>query len=150
MVDNAKFQIGEAQLVSLFVASIIYGVYLVTAGQCFYAILRGGSAERAARRQWSLLVVAASMLVIATVDVAFSFRSVLDAFIFYKGSGGPNAAFESRAYLPVHAIKVRLPPPHSFRLSRLLPHSLQIIDNSIMILIGDGMLVRILLPISSI
>ena len=45
------------------------------------------------------------MFAFATMDVAFGLRHNLDAFIFYKGAGGPDAEFEDISYW-VNVMKV--------------------------------------------
>ena len=86
--------LGEAQLVAIFVQAIVYGIYLVTAGHCAYALFGGGN--RGARR-WHLIVVAAAMLVVVTLNIAVCFRYILDTFIFTVGPVGPDGGFESKS-----------------------------------------------------
>lgn len=87
------YPIDEAELVSLFMGSASYGVYLVTLGMCIRCLF-WGRFGRKERYNWPLVIVAASMFVFTTLDVSFALKHCIDAFISYKGSGGPNAVFE--------------------------------------------------------
>ncbi|GJF00792.1 hypothetical protein PsYK624_170930 [Phanerochaete sordida] len=115
----ATFPVAEAQIVALFMEAIAYGIYLVTLGLCARALFWGRAAARG-RHHWPLIAVALAMFVFATLDVAFGLRHVLDAFIFYRGPGGPDAEFENISYW-VNVMKT--------------------VDTQIMTLIGDGMLI---------
>ena len=101
-----SFPVAEAQIVALFMEAVAYGIYLVTLGLCARALAWGRAGERRARFNWPLVAVALAMFVFATLDVAFGLRHVLDAFIFYHGSGGPDAEFEDISYW-VNVMKVR-------------------------------------------
>jgi hypothetical protein len=93
MANNAHFPVDEAQLVKLFMTSVTYGIYLVTLGMCIRALFWEQSRRRT-HHNWPFIVVTALMFVFATFDVSFALRHNMDAFIFYKGPGGPNAEFE--------------------------------------------------------
>ena len=99
------FPVDEAQIVSLFMEAVAYGIYLVTLGLCVRALFWGttGSKERI---NWPLVTITTLMFIFATFDVAFGLRHNLDAFIFYKGAGGPNAEFQDISYW-VNVMKVR-------------------------------------------
>ena len=86
--------LGEAQLVANFVQAIVYGIYLVTAGHCAYALLAGGNG---AKKRYYLIAVAAAMLVIVTLNIAVCFRYILDTFIFSAAPVGPDGGFSSTA-----------------------------------------------------
>lgn len=98
------FPVDEAQIVALFMEAVAYGIYLVTLGMCIQ-VLFWGRTGRKERYNWPLVAVAASMFIFATFDVSFGLRHNLDAFIFYKGSGGPDAEFEDISYW-VNVMKV--------------------------------------------
>lgn len=100
----AAFPVDEAQIVSLFMQKVAYGIYLVTFGMCIQVLFWGNSGRKK-RYNWPLVAVTMSMFVFATFDVSFSLRHNLDAFIFYKGSGGANAEFEHISYW-VNVMKV--------------------------------------------
>ena len=136
---NDKFPVDEAQLVTLFMQCIAYGIYLVTLGLCIRALFWGSTGKKD-RYNWPLIVVAGFMFVFATLDVAFGLRHNLDAFIFYKGTGGANAEFEDISYW-VNVMKVR-PLPLTLQCSKKITAvTSQTVDVQIMTLIGDGMLV---------
>lgn len=99
------FPVGEAQIIALFMEAVAYGIYLVTLGLCARALLwrRAGTRERC---NWPLIAVALAMLTFTTLDVSFGLKHVLDAFVFYHGSGGADAEFENISYW-VNVMKVR-------------------------------------------
>jgi hypothetical protein len=91
----AEFSVSEAQLVSLFVASIFYGIYLATFCDCLRVLVwNSGSFKATTNVKWILLVVALLMFVCETVDAIFNLQHNLDAFIFYDGPGGPAGQFK--------------------------------------------------------
>lgn len=98
----SDFPIDTAQLVALFLESLFYGIYIVTFGMCIQALLFTGRAH--ASRRYYLLIVALLLFTFATLDVAFLLRHVLDAFIWYKGPGGPKEEFADISYW-VNAMK---------------------------------------------
>ncbi|KAI0044750.1 hypothetical protein FA95DRAFT_1608277 [Auriscalpium vulgare] len=77
-----------ATLASVFVGSILYGVHVVTFGNAVKVLLF--KKRRQARRP--ILIVATFLFFFfGTMFVAIAFRWVLDAFVSYKGPGGPIA-----------------------------------------------------------
>jgi hypothetical protein len=99
-----KFPIDEAQIVALFMEAVAYGIYLVTLGLCVKALFWGSTGQKD-RYNWPLVAVAGLMCVFATSDLAFRLLHNLDAFIFYKGPGGPDVEFEDISYW-VNVMKV--------------------------------------------
>jgi hypothetical protein len=98
MATQTSFPVDEAQLIKVFMEAVAYGVYLVTVGMCIRVLFWENTGRRRERLNWPLIVVAALMCTFATMDVSFGLRHNLDAFIFYKGPGGPNAEFEDISY----------------------------------------------------
>lgn len=101
MADSGKFPIAEAQMVGLFMECVAYGMFLVTFGLCIKALLcrRDQLVLKPLRDvHWGMFVVAILMFIFATFDVAFGLRHNLDAFIFYKGPGGPTEEFQDIGY----------------------------------------------------
>ena len=98
------FPVDEAQMISLFAETVVYGIYLVTLGMCIRALFWGNHGRKRCYN-WPLIIVAASMFLFATFDITFGLRHNLDAFIFYKGSGGANGEFEHISYW-VNVMKV--------------------------------------------
>jgi hypothetical protein len=89
----AQFSVTEAQLVSLFLASIFYGIYFSTFCDCLRALVwNGGSFRATSNVKWVLLVVAVCMFVDETADAIFNLEHNLEAFIRYPG--GPAAQFK--------------------------------------------------------
>ncbi|KAI0026659.1 hypothetical protein K488DRAFT_65467 [Vararia minispora EC-137] len=88
--------VDEAQIVALFVESVLYGVFLVTFGMTIRVLLfnrADSSIIRSGRQYYFFLAVAFAFLVVATFDEAMVLRHVLDAFVYYKGPGGPIGEF---------------------------------------------------------
>lgn len=101
----AAFPVDEAHIVALFMEAVTYGVYLVTLGMCLRALFWGNTGRKK-RYNWPLIVVALLMFVFSTFDVALGLRHNLDAFIYYKGPGGPIEEFKDISYW-VNVMKVR-------------------------------------------
>lgn len=119
----AVFPIDEAQLISLFMEAVTYGVYLVTLGMCIQALFMGSVGREGRSRNWPLIIVAAAMFVFETLNIACSLRFSLDAFIFYKGSGGPTAVFRKISYA-VNVMKVH----PSFAVTSIVPSDHGLVD----------------------
>ena len=87
------YPIDEAQLVSMYMEAIAYGIYVVTFGMCMRALLwsRDGTKKL---HNWPMIVFTMTMFIFATLDIAVALRHNLDAFISYKGPGGAQAEFE--------------------------------------------------------
>ncbi|THG93988.1 hypothetical protein EW026_g7390 [Hermanssonia centrifuga] len=114
-----SFPVAEAQVVALFMESIAYGVYVVTLGIACRVLFFDNQGMKK-RVNWSMVVVVALMAIFSTLDVSLGLRHNLDAFIFYKGPGGPDAEFDNISYW-VNVMKT--------------------VDTQMMSLIGDGMLI---------
>ena len=91
MARGPNFPLAEAQIVSLFLVSITYGIYTVTAGLCARVLICG---EIGRRLRVRLIVVAATMLVLTTLGEALCFYDVMRAFILNPGSGSPEEKLE--------------------------------------------------------
>ena len=106
MASNRHFPVGEAQLVSVFLQSVTYGIYLVTLWITARALFFDALGERK-KVNWPMVAVMSLMAVFATLDVALGLKHNLDAFIFYTGPGGPQEEFENISYW-VNVMKVRV------------------------------------------
>lgn len=93
--------IDEAQLISLALESMSYGVFLVTFGMCIKELLlsRSSTLVREAYN-WPLIAVASLMFVLATMNITSSITLNHDAFVRYKGPGGASAIFNEISYTP--------------------------------------------------
>lgn len=68
-----------AQLASLFVESVFYGVYLVTFGYCLQALFRTPSGwKRPDKIKFVPLFVALSLFCTGTINLVFGFYQILD------------------------------------------------------------------------
>jgi len=115
----ANFRIDEAQLVSLWMEAISYGIYLVTLGLCIRALFWGSTGKKE-YYNWPLIIVAFLMCFFLTFDVSISLKHILDAFIFFQGPGGPDGFFgEISEWVNV----------------------MKSVDTEVMALIGDGMMI---------
>ncbi|KAJ6458929.1 hypothetical protein C8R47DRAFT_1203045 [Mycena vitilis] len=80
-----------AELFSIFLAGVLYGIYLVSLGIAVRVLLRtksGGSRSRVV-----VGVVSAILFVNSTLDFAVAMEMVVRAFVLYKGPGGPERVF---------------------------------------------------------
>lgn len=68
------------------------GVYLVSFVACMRVLFSGAGIQSNVNR--GMLAVALLMAFIATLGLALGLRHVLEAFIWYRGPGGPTAEFE--------------------------------------------------------
>ena len=98
--------IDEAQLISLVLESITYGVFLVTFGMCVRELFVGRTTGKRLTYNWPLIAVAALMFILETMNIVCSIKFNHDAFIRYKGPGGASAVFHKISYT-VNVMKVR-------------------------------------------
>ncbi|PIL34431.1 hypothetical protein GSI_03206 [Ganoderma sinense ZZ0214-1] len=95
MADS--FPVDVAQLVALFMESILYGIFLVSFGMCMYVMLVKTRSRRQGKRI-VFFIVALLLFVFATLDVSIQLRHVLYAFIWYRGPGGAIGEFSDLSY----------------------------------------------------
>ena len=104
-MSDEKFPVDEAQIIALFMESVVYGIYLVTLAACVRALFWDTQGFKR-NINWAMVVVTGTMAIFATLDLALGLRHNLDAFVFYKGPGGPSAEFDDISYW-VNVMKVR-------------------------------------------
>lgn len=110
MTDSLTFPVPEAQLTSLFLSSIFYGILLVTFGFCLHALLSyNGRMRTASEIHWLMLSVTILAFIIGTFDLALNYYNNLKAFVFYTGKGGAMAEFANISDW-VNVTKVGRPP----------------------------------------
>ncbi|KAF9460444.1 hypothetical protein BDZ94DRAFT_1169596 [Collybia nuda] len=88
------FSLPLAQLVGLFMESILFGVFLVSFCACINALVFGGRKIVT----WSdriFLGIVLAMGFIAVWNVSLLFKNIVDAFINYTGPGGPTHVFSN-------------------------------------------------------
>ncbi|KAJ3861040.1 hypothetical protein EV359DRAFT_84723 [Lentinula novae-zelandiae] len=90
--------ISEAQILGLFLASVFWGMLLITFVQAMRCMLwdlnvLGGRLKRASTINWPMLVVALLLMALSTFDVSLGLMHSIEAFIFYTGPGGSAARF---------------------------------------------------------
>ncbi|KAJ4484608.1 hypothetical protein C8R41DRAFT_444877 [Lentinula lateritia] len=90
--------ISEAQILGLFLASVFWGMLLITFVQAMRCMLwdlnvPGGRLKRASTINWPMLVVALLLMALSTFDVSLGLMHSIEAFIFYTGPGGSAARF---------------------------------------------------------
>ncbi|KAF9068117.1 hypothetical protein BDP27DRAFT_850886, partial [Rhodocollybia butyracea] len=90
--------ISEAQLLALFLCSVLWGMLLITSAYCLRYLLwesdeRGGKLKSALTIHWLMLAMALVLLALCTFDVALLLMRAIQAFIFYTGPGGSAAEF---------------------------------------------------------
>ncbi|KIJ46937.1 hypothetical protein M422DRAFT_206169 [Sphaerobolus stellatus SS14] len=104
----------ETQLIGLFGESIAYGIYVVSLGFSANALLRKPEGWKRAREiNWVMVIVSFLLFVIATLDVSLGLYNCINAFVLYKGPGGPEAVFEDISYwvnvMRTATVKVQTP-----------------------------------------
>ncbi|KAK0462531.1 uncharacterized protein EV420DRAFT_1251086, partial [Desarmillaria tabescens] len=84
---SSRFPVDEAQLASLFVDSVFYGLLSDNFFSCLHGLLTTSNGNLKSRHTINYQMVAASlwMLVFSTVQVSCHLRFVLDAFIYSDG-----------------------------------------------------------------
>ncbi|KAJ3827732.1 hypothetical protein EV361DRAFT_301166 [Lentinula raphanica] len=88
--------ISEAQLLGLFLASVFWGMLLITfvhAMQCFLWDIERGELKSASKLNWPMLIVALLLMTISTLDLSLGLMHCIEAFILYNGPGGSDARF---------------------------------------------------------
>ncbi|KZT05780.1 uncharacterized protein LAESUDRAFT_655190 [Laetiporus sulphureus 93-53] len=90
MVD---FPFAEAQIVSLFVQSVIYGIHATIFAIYMWTWIRRSKGSRKSIN-WPMLSVAIVLFVIGTTDLVFNLYHNIVAFIYYTGPGGATGEFE--------------------------------------------------------
>ncbi|TFY60916.1 hypothetical protein EVJ58_g4847 [Rhodofomes roseus] len=88
----SDFGIDAAQLVALFMESSAWGMQFVTMVICVYTLV---STSRTTRRPLNIPLLAYAIVLFGfgTLDIAFALHRNLQAFVSYKGVGGPDAVF---------------------------------------------------------
>ncbi|KAJ7689595.1 hypothetical protein B0H17DRAFT_1295195 [Mycena rosella] len=85
-----------AELASTLIASVLYGIYLVTFGITARVLLTTGGSGRWRHRSeinWIVVTVAAVMFVNATLDLSINMNTLVEAFVVYTGPGGAEHVF---------------------------------------------------------
>ncbi|KAJ7660386.1 hypothetical protein DFH06DRAFT_1044120 [Mycena polygramma] len=80
-----------AELFSIFLAGVLYGIYLVSLGIAVRVLLRTKSGW--SRSRVVVGVVSAILFVNSTLDFAVAMEMIVRAFVLYKGPGGPERVF---------------------------------------------------------
>ncbi len=93
MADNLG--ISEAQILGLFLASVFWGIFLVTFFQCMRHLVwdAKGDLRPAKTINWPMFCVAMLLAFFSTFDVALGLMHAIEAFIEYHGPGGSDARF---------------------------------------------------------
>ncbi|KAJ3753682.1 hypothetical protein EV360DRAFT_29125, partial [Lentinula raphanica] len=88
--------ISEAQILGLFLASVFWGMLLITFVQvmkCFLWDIERGQLKSASRINWPMLIIALLLMAFSTFDVSIGLMHCIEAFILYTGPGGSDARF---------------------------------------------------------
>ena len=97
--------LGETQLVSKFVQAILYGIYLVTAGNCARALLAG---RNDIGKRILFIGVAIAMLIVVSLNIIVCLRYILVTYVSSGGSLGPDGGFGVEATATLDIIQVVL------------------------------------------
>lgn len=96
-----------AQLLALFLETLFYGESIVplkfmtaqysaigilvsTFMSCMKVLFLRKQPSPCGGHNWLFISVSFALFIVATMDIAFGFRHILDAFVYYKGPGGPT------------------------------------------------------------
>ncbi|OSX62655.1 hypothetical protein POSPLADRAFT_1039690 [Postia placenta MAD-698-R-SB12] len=89
----SAFPITEAQIVSLFMESVGFGLHIATFIVCLRTLL-GNSRGVRKPINWPLLCIAISLFIVGAYDVALSLYHIIVAFVLYQGPGGAAASLD--------------------------------------------------------
>ncbi|RPD71695.1 hypothetical protein L226DRAFT_573648 [Lentinus tigrinus ALCF2SS1-7] len=94
-MSSSSFPLDTAELVALYMQAIFYGMGVVTVSYGLRVLMwnREGHFKGKDSVNWIMVGATLAMFTIATMEIAFGFQHDLDAFINYKGPGGPIAEF---------------------------------------------------------
>ncbi|KAJ8502545.1 hypothetical protein ONZ45_g11651 [Pleurotus djamor] len=82
----AKFPIDTAQIVALFLESVLYGVYLVTFIACIKVLLwYNGRLKSWPALNKGMFIAALAMFIFASMDVGFGLNNNIEAFVRFVG-----------------------------------------------------------------
>ncbi|KAJ7205004.1 hypothetical protein GGX14DRAFT_569155 [Mycena pura] len=90
-MSAAEFPLTEAQLTGNWFETLTYGMYFVTCGFCARTLLFIGPEQRwrkPSEIRWFILSVAVVLFVVGTFDVVIGLLHNLQAFVFFRGTGG--------------------------------------------------------------
>ncbi|KAF7296949.1 Carboxylic ester hydrolase [Mycena indigotica] len=84
-----------AHLLAVYIATFMYGIYVVTLGMAGRALLTLPSGEWRTRRDinWIILAVFCALFINDTLDTVLALLEAMDAFAIYSGPGGPTHVF---------------------------------------------------------
>lgn len=88
----------EAELLGLFLNSMLYALVLLTLLFCLHVLLSCSSRPRARSCQWPMVVIACVMGALSTADMVLAVCEAMKAFIFYRGGGGASAEYAQSMY----------------------------------------------------
>lgn len=95
-------------LVTLFLQSVLYGIYIVTCGNCAVAVTRvNGRWRRRREMQWPFLLAGTFLLINATCNLCFQFYRCLE-LLWYTGPSRPGITTSFSRWINV--AKVRYAP----------------------------------------
>jgi len=81
-----RYPLNTAQIVSLFVESVFYGIFLITFFHCLRVLAwEDGHIKSWKRVHWKMLIASLLMFIFASLDVAFGLRHNIEAFVYFQG-----------------------------------------------------------------
>lgn len=103
--------LSETILLSLFLQSLSYGIFLVSFGLCLISLLgREGRWKSGRDVNWQMVCVSVILFTFATFDWGMEMFYVIDGFLMY---GGPDSAEEPFGWTKVANVSFKCPPPSS-------------------------------------
>ncbi|KAF9460429.1 hypothetical protein BDZ94DRAFT_1324126 [Collybia nuda] len=88
----AHFRISEAQIISLFLESVAWGILLICFISCMKTLLfTPDGVKRRGAINWQMLSVSVLTFLVATFDISIALYHNIVAFVQFTGPGGPDA-----------------------------------------------------------
>ncbi|KAF9077686.1 hypothetical protein BDP27DRAFT_1311488 [Rhodocollybia butyracea] len=97
--------ISEVELLTVFLSSVFWGMYLITSAYCLRYLLwesnaKGAKLKPASSINWLMLAMALVLLILCTFNTVLLVVRPIQAFIFFTGPGGPTTEFVGLSHMP--------------------------------------------------
>jgi uncharacterized membrane protein len=103
-----ELRVTAAELIALFLQSLLYSLFVITFGFCMRALLLSPTTQQLKSKNainWMMLSIALILAFFATFNIALEFQHCLDAFVYYEGSASDGVQFGSPHWLSVMQVR---------------------------------------------